>query len=143
MSDDRLFVFVNDTAREGAIQLVKTAPEGWQCVVGPRKRSLPQNALFHALCGEAEKSALFMGRKLSLGQWKMLFVSGHQIATGGKADMRPGLENEFVNLYESTSAMNRKRKSSLIDYTIAWLENEGIDTRRARGYAEHEMESAA
>lgn len=135
----RRFVLVHEQARDNAQECVRTAPEGYQVVVEPQKRSLPQNALFHALCGEAEKYALFMGRKLAASQWKMLFVSGHQIATGGHADMRPGLENEFVNLYESTAAMDRHRKSSLIDYTIAWLETHGIDTRRARGYAEHEL----
>jgi len=135
----RRFVLVHEQARDNAVEAVRTAPEGYEVIVQPQTRTLPQNALFHDLCGNAEGEATFMQRRLIKPQWKMLFVSGHTIATGGHADILPGLEGEFVNLYEPTAKMRRPRMSSLIDYTIAWLENEGVDTRRARGYAEHEI----
>jgi len=135
----RRFVLVHTEAREGAIEAVRTAPEGYQVVVEPQRRSLPQNALLHALFSLAEEQATFMGKRLAAEQWKIAFKSAHTIATGGKSDIQPGLEGEFLALYESTSGMDRARMSSLIDYTIAWLETQGVDTRRARGYAEHEI----
>jgi hypothetical protein len=91
------------------------------------KRTLDQNAKFHAICGEVEKSGfVYLGKPRSAKQWKVLFVSGHAIATGDGAEMVPGLEGEFVNLRESTASMLKERKSSLIEYTLAWCSMNGI-----------------
>ena len=37
-----------------------------------------------------------------------------------------GLEGEFINLRESTALMTKARGSSLIEYSIAWCEMNGI-----------------
>ena len=85
------------------------------------KRTLSQNGKFHAICGDVEKSGFsYLGKARSAQQWKVLFVSGHAIATGESVEMVPGLEGEYVNLRESTAAMLKERKSSLIEYTLAW-----------------------
>jgi len=91
------------------------------------KRTLSQNAKFHAICADVEKSGfVYLGKPRSAGQWKVLFVSGHSIATGGGAEMVPVLEGEFVNLRESTASMLKERKSSLIEYTLAWCAMNGV-----------------
>jgi hypothetical protein len=91
------------------------------------KRTLDQNAKFHAICGNVEKSGfVYLGKPRSLQQWKVLFVSGHAIATNEGAEMVPGLEGEFVNLRESTAQMLKDRKSSLIEYTLAWCAMNGV-----------------
>lgn len=83
-------------------------------------RNLEQNAKFHAMCGDFSKQATYMGRKLTLAQWKVLFISGHAIATGIGADVVPGIEGEFVNIRESSAQMSVKRMSSLIEYVHAY-----------------------
>ena len=94
------------------------------------KRTLDQNAKFHAICGDVAKSGyLFLGKPRSLQQWKVLFVSGHSVATKEESEMVPGLEGEFVNLRESTAQMLKERKSSLIEYTLAWCAMNGIKLR--------------
>lgn len=86
-------------------------------------RSDEQNAKLHAMLGDIAKQKTFNGKKLSIEQWKMIFVSGHRIATGGQAEMAIGLEGEVINLRESTAQMSVKRMASLIEYITAW----GVD----------------
>src|SRR6056297_1167933 len=95
--------------------------------LGRPRRNLEQNARFHAICTDVAEQAEWMGRKLTKDQWKVLFISGHAIATGGKADVVPGLEGEFVNVRESTAEMSKERISSLIDYVQAWCAENGVE----------------
>lgn len=84
-------------------------------------RSTEQNRKFHALCSDVAKSGIeWAGKTRTAAEWKVLFVSGHSIATKDGAEMVPGLESEFVNLRESTATMSKARGSSLIEYTLAW-----------------------
>lgn len=91
-----------------------------------KNRSDEQNAKLHAMLGEIAKRKTFNNEKLSIEQWKMIFVSGHAVATKGKAEMAIGLEGEVINLRESTARMSSKRLSSLIEYISAWAASEGF-----------------
>lgn len=92
-----------------------------------RKRSLPQNAIFHALCDDISRSPIeWDGCRRTAGEWKVLLVSGHAMATGRPVDLVRGLEGELVQLRESTAAMSKERSTSLIDYTIAWAVSHGV-----------------
>lgn len=95
-------------------------------------RSLLQNSLFHALCGDTAKQAIWLEKPRSLVQWKTLFVSGHAMATGLGADVVPGLEGEFCNIRESTAKMGIKRMASLIEYSTAWAVGNGVQLREVR-----------
>ena len=87
----------------------------------PEKRTLDQNAKFHALCSDIAMSGThWAGRPRNAAQWKVLLVSGHAIVTKEGSDMVPGIEGEFVNLRESTAAMSKARSSSLIEYAMAF-----------------------
>lgn len=109
--------------REIAVNAVSKAPDGLIMILKDSTRSLDQNAKFHALCNDAAKTMTYMGRVLKTDQWKVLFISGHAIATGIGADMIPGLEGEFVNLRESSAQMGVNRMASLIEYTQAYIDS--------------------
>lgn len=97
------------------------------------KRTLPQNALFHALCGDFTKHRIrWAGSAWSLPSWKSILVSGHSIATGGQGKVIAGLEGELVAIRESTSSMGVKRMSSLIEYTQAFAVSQNIQLRDVR-----------
>lgn len=117
----QVYVLSHDTARRNAVQAVIDAPEGHLVRVEPRARSLDQNARLHALFSEAARNHTWQGRKLTPTQWKTLFISGHSVATGKGADMVPGLENEFVNIRESSASMSVARMTSLMEYVEAWM----------------------
>lgn len=94
--------------------------------IQPITRNLEQNAKFHAMCQDVANQAEFMGRKLTMEQWKVLFISGHAIATNQKADVVPGLEGEFVNIRESSAQMSVSRMASLIEYVTSWGVQNGV-----------------
>lgn len=118
MTERRLFVLAYPEARRMAMAAVAEAPEGWRIVVEPPKRTLDQNAKFHALCSDFAGMPWY-GKARSAEDWKTLFVSGHMVATGGAAEVITGLEGELVNIRESTAMMSKARSSSLIEYTLA------------------------
>ena len=132
MSERKLFVLAHQQARRRAMAAVADAPEGWRVKVEPQTRSLDQNAKFHAMCDDIARSGVeWAGKPRSPAQWKVLLVSGHAMATNDGAEMVPGLEGEFVNLRESTAAMSKRRGASLIEYTIAFCAEHGINMETA------------
>ena len=93
----------------------------WRLTIESEKRTLDQNAKFHALCSDiARAGTQWAGKPRNAAQWKVLLVSGHAIVTKEGSDMVPGIEGEFVNLRESTAAMSKARSSSLIEYAMAF-----------------------
>lgn len=128
MSEKKRFILAHQVARSGAIEAVRNAPEGYVVEVRPPKRSLDQNAKFHALCEDmARHGAMWAGKPRTAPEWKVLLVSGHSVATKEGHDMVPGIEGEFVNLRESTALMSVSRSSSLIEYAIAFCAAHGIE----------------
>lgn len=83
-------------------------------------RSLDQSAKFHAMCADVSRQLSYMGRALTPEQWKILFISGHAIATKQPSEVVPGLEGEFCNIRESSARMSVKRMASLIEYVYAY-----------------------
>lgn len=115
-----LFRVSTEASRRVAAHAVMQAPDGHGVSIKPWSRSLDQNAKLHALFSDIAKSTKYLNRSLTAQQWKTLFISGHAIATGLGADMIPGLENEYVNVRESSAQMSVERMSSLIEYVMAW-----------------------
>lgn len=122
----RIFHIETERNRAYIIEAVKVAPIGNVVRIGESTRSLEQNAKLHALFSEIAAKHLHVRRKLTAQQWKTLFISGHAIATGLGADMIPGLENEYVNVRESSTQMSVARMSSLIEYVMAWQAQQEI-----------------
>ena len=118
----RLFILVHAEARRRAVEAVKTAPDGDVVRISEPKRSLDQSAKFHAMCGDLAASTLpWAGKRRGLNEWKVLLISGHAVATKLGAEIVPGLEGEFINIRESSAEMSKSRKSSLIEYTQAFI----------------------
>lgn len=86
----------------------------------PQRRSLDQNAKFHAVCRDFARSRVkWAGKERDQAGWKVLLISGHTVATGGTTEVVAGLEGEFVNVRESSAQMSKSRGSSLIEYSMA------------------------
>lgn len=128
MREARRFFLVHADARKNAMRCVAEAPAGHQVIVQAPKRSLDQNAKFHALCSDIARAGFeWAGKKRDAAAVKVLLVSGHAVATNESAEIVTGLEGELVNLRESTAAMSKKRGSSLIEYTLATCAQRGIE----------------
>lgn len=132
--DKKRYILVSPNVVRNAINAVMEAPNGYSVTISEPNRSLDQNAMFHAICSDIAKSGhLWAGKPRKADEWKVLLVSGHTIATKGDVEIVPGIENEFVNIRESTANMGVRRMSSLIEYSLAWCAKHDIpltDTRR-------------
>ena len=144
---DRLILRLHNAQQgHGAIQKAWAHAKGYLVASGgpmvlevrPETRSDRQNRLLHALFGDVSKQAEWMGKKRSPEEWKLLFVSGHAVATKQGADLVPGLEGEFLNLRESTARMGKARMASLLDYVTAWAVAHGVELREARQWVDAE-----
>lgn len=121
------FILINDRVRQNAHRAIDEAPEGHVVTVAEPKRSGEQNAMFHAICSDIEKSGhKFLGKPRSAAVWKVLLISGHAAATDEGSEVVPGLEGEFVNIRESSALMSVRRAASLITYTLAYCDTNGI-----------------
>lgn len=127
MSKQR-FILAHQTARKNAVHAVVSAPDGYMVRIEEPKRSLDQNAKFHAICSDLARSGVpWQGRPRTQDEWKLLLVSAHAVATKQQTEIVPGLEGEFVNLRESTAQMSKSRLSSLIEYAVAFCATYGIE----------------
>jgi hypothetical protein len=135
MTQRQRFILINDKVRANALAAVRAADEGCAISIGPKTRSVDQNAKFHAICTDIANSQMtWAGKRRDAEAWKVLLVSGHTVATAGEVEIIPGLENEFVNIRESTARMSVGRAASLITYALAFCDTNGIHlTETIRG----------
>jgi hypothetical protein len=124
----RTFILSVGNERRQAMAAVAEAPSDFTVELKPTKRTDDQNRRFHAMVGDIARSWLpWAGKRRSAAQWKVLLVSGHAVATkDGSGEIVPGLESEFVNLRESTALMSVRRGASLIEYTRAFGDMNGV-----------------
>lgn len=126
MSDKQTIRLIGPVQRQYAHQCIDTAQPDQVCIIKHQTRREIQSEKFHAMCGDVARQCQFMNRTLTKNQWKVIFISGHAIATGLGADMIPGLEGEFVNIRESSAEMSIRRMASLIEYVSAWGANNNV-----------------
>lgn len=146
MSDRLVLRLYNAQQGYQAIKQAWEFAKGWLVAGGkrlvlevrPETRSDRQNRLLHALFADVAAQALWMGQKRTPAEWKVLFVSGHSVATKQGAELVPGLEGEFLNLRESTARMGKARMASLLDYVMAWCAQNGVELRDARQWVDEE-----
>lgn len=100
--------------------------------IRPETRSSKQNRLLHALFADVSRQAEWMGKRRTQAEWKVLFVSGHSVATKAGADIVPGLEGEWCNIRESTARMSKARLASLIEYVTAWAVQNGVELQESQ-----------
>lgn len=143
MSDNTLTMRLFN-AQQGYQALVTafTHAKGWLAAghklileIRPETRSSAQNRYLHAIFGDVAQQAEWMGKKRTAAEWKVLFCSGHAVATKCGAELIPGLEGEFLNVRESTAKMGKARMASLLEYTLAWCAMNGVMLRDAVQWA--------
>lgn len=104
--------------------------------IRPETRSDRQNRLLHALFSDVSRQVEWMGKKRTPAEWKVIFVSGHSVATKSGAEIVPGLEGEFCNIRESTAHMTKARLSSLLEYVMAWCVANDVELRESAQWME-------
>lgn len=134
----RLFVLRDPAVRQRAADyILRGADDGSEVLITAEKMNHGQRSKFHALCNDLERSGLqWNGRPLLKHEWKVLLISGHAVATrenGDDVEMVRGIEGELVSIRESTATMSKARGASLISYTLAFCDAQGVRTRGETG----------
>lgn len=131
------YFLISPAIQRNCLQFIAALPAGSECnlvvEIREKKRNDEQNKRFHAMCADVAAQVQYMGKKLSASAWKVLFISGHSIATGGGAEIVSGLEGEFCNIREASAKMSVKRMASLISYVEAWGVQNGVVFRNDYG----------
>lgn len=138
MSKQTIFL-IDQRRKDFAKQCIESAPLDYVCQIKQKTRKEDQSARFHAMCGDVSRQLQYMNRWLTKDQWKVLFISGHAMATGLGADIVPGLEGEFTNIRESSAEMSIKRMASLIEYVMAYGTDKGVKWTEPKRAGDEEM----
>lgn len=125
----------HDLARNGAIDAVRSAPDGYLVDVHPDNRTLAQNRLLWAMLNDLSKQVTWgvngQLTTLSPEEWKdVATASAHQ-----EARITQGFKGGMVMLGRSTSRMNKAQFADLIntilefgvDADVRWSDQRGID----------------
>ena len=109
------FILAHDTARTMALEAIRTAPMGFAVTVGPKTRTLDQNALLWALLTDISEQVFWHGECLTPTDWKHIF-------TANLAQQRivPGIDGGMVVLGQSTREMTKGELSDLVELIQAF-----------------------
>lgn len=95
--------------------------------VSEPKRTLPENALLHALIGELARKVDWAGKKRDIETWKRLLVASWCRANGKAIEILPALDGHGVELIPvRTSNLGKKACAELIEFVYAFGADQGI-----------------
>ncbi|MEY2875254.1 MAG: hypothetical protein RLZZ373_2625 [Pseudomonadota bacterium] len=98
--------------------------------VKDQTRSLEQNAKLHALLTDISRSVEWAGKKRSVDVWKRLVTAAWLRARGESIEVLPALDGHGVDIvWRPTSKLSVAECSELLEWTIAWAAQAGIETQ--------------
>ena len=111
------FILRDETVRQRAAEFVAALSMGtlWEVTIKPhvKKRSLDQNALWHAMIGEVAKATGNSHDDVAEAV-KQMFLPPRFVEVGGKT----------MEVRRSTTKLNTKEMTDLIDQLVAWAGSE-------------------
>lgn len=108
---------------ERAVDWIHNAAEGSIITITEPRRSVPQNALLHAMLSDIAEQKTWHGFKLSVEDWKDVFTA----ALNRDLRMVPNMAGDaMVLLGEHTSQMSVKTLTDLIELVSAWGAQNGV-----------------
>lgn len=128
------FILAHDNARKNAVRAVQEAAEGYAVTISEPTRTLEQNALLWALLREVAQQVEWYGQKLSEEDWKNVFTAALK-----RYRVVPGIDGGMVVLGMSTSKMDKREFSDLIEVILSFGAERGVvfddgDRREADRY---------
>jgi hypothetical protein len=142
----RRFVLVHDTARQNAVEAVRSAPPGYEVLVKEPVKSRDQEAKYHAQIGDIAAQWLYLGVKWTPEQMKRILVNGFKEDTKDDPDLAecwrsmgelqaiPGMRGGLVVLGDQTRRFPKKLASAFVEWLYAlgaevgvvWTESEEV-----------------
>jgi hypothetical protein len=123
----RLFNIWNGSERQRAVAAIQALRIGThKVVIAPVTAEDVMKWKLHAMVRDIASGCKHARRELPAKQWRVLLKSGHAMVTSEPTDLVIGIENEYVDLLESTAQMSGPRIASLIDYAQAYGDLQGV-----------------
>ena len=122
--DRATVLLVDPIERDKAALWCQKLPDGTVVEFRKNKRSIPQNDRLHAMITPIARKLLWHGQKLSVDDWKLVFMSSL------KTEMRivPNINGDgFVNLGRKTSRLTKAECTDLMTIIEAFAAREGVD----------------
>lgn len=98
--------------------------------IKPATRTLDQNALLWPLLTELSEQVEWYGQKLTKDEWKSVMTAGLK-----RDKIVPGIDGGFVVLGMSTSKMDKRTFSELIELIYAFGAQHGVKFKEEEGAA--------
>lgn len=132
ITERRKIILGSETHRQFVGSLVASCPSRYVVTIDPPGRSLDQNALLHALIGDAVAAGLAAdnGRRLTMNEAKVAFVSAWMMEEGHDSDII-AFGGHPVQLRRSTTELTKDECSRLIEYIRAECAMRGIELPEA------------
>jgi hypothetical protein len=124
----KVYILANSTARQNAIEAVKSAQDGFKVTVAEPTRSLDQNAaqwpILHAFSEQLAWSINGVMTKLEPEDWKTILTAAFRQEGNRVAQ---GLDGGLVFLGMRTSKMSKKEFSDYLEFLNATAVLRGVN----------------
>lgn len=92
-----------------------------ECGAELEVRNNAQNAKLHALLADIARTHTWAGQRLSVEDWKRLFIAAFVRASQQSARILPALDGQgFDVIYRRSSRMGKKEMAELIEFVECW-----------------------
>lgn len=115
MSDNPMFFLRTDLIRRNACSAVMQAPDGYVVEIKPETRNLEMNKKLWAMLTDVSGQVDWYGRRYKPEDWKHILTAGLK-----GYETAPGINGEMVVLGKSTSKMNKREFSDLVELIYAF-----------------------
>ena len=100
------------------------------------KRTLPENALLHALIAELARKVEWAGARRDAEVWKRLLVAAWCRVNGQGVEVLPALDGHGVDIVPArTSRLSKRDCADLIEFVHAWGADQGVRWDAPEGMA--------
>lgn len=110
-----------------------TAGHQYKMTIKQMTRSLPQNAMFHAIIGQIAEQAQHMGAQWDADSWKRFLVDQWAQDTRHEPGrVVPSLDGKrIVQLGRQTREFTKDEASEFTDWLLAWCVENGVEIEEA------------
>lgn len=130
MSEKRIVRLSTKAARQRAIALVSSAPEGYVVTIAEPTRSLDANAKMWSLLQDISRAQPF-GRKHTPDDWKAIAMN----ACGWECQFIEGMDGRPFPMGFRSSSLTVKQMGSLIEWLTAFMAENHIPSSEPNPYS--------
>lgn len=113
--------------RQFARAALEKAPDDWEVVLRPVRRSTAQNAALHSCLADIAEQVEWHGKRLDIDIWKRLCTAAWLREVGEAPELIPSLDGHgFDVIFQKTSELSIAEMSSLLEWVKMFAAERGV-----------------